>query len=104
MSSQSMRLTQMRILGLPLQFVVVLVVSVALAIYLMAAVADSRVEARTREGAVGGALGGFYAGAGGISTVPSVANVDGLLQNGEQSQEGQAQGWENAFLFACPLH
>lgn len=94
----------MRILGLPLQFVVVVVVSVALAIYLMAAVADTRVEARTRDGAVDGALSGFYAGAGGFSSVPSVTNADGVLQTGEQSTQGQAQGWEHAFLFACPLH
>ena len=67
----------MRVFGLPIQFVAVVVVSLLLTVYLMAAVANSRVESRTEaNSALYGAPGG----------------------------EAGSQAWESAVLYVCPLH
>lgn len=93
----------MKIFGLPVQFVTVVVVSAALVIYLLAAVADSRVEARTdpldRSQAQALYLGGS-------AQVPAPPNAVGhpaaALTQGVD--EPKKQSWETALLFVCPLH
>ena len=101
------RLNDMRLFGMPVQFVAVVAISLALTIYFGAWAADARIDARgspasaqnvqqfdfrTNTGSsVGtGLSGGIGQGAAG-----------GALQNGNAA-EGQA--WERFFLVACPLH
>ena len=75
-----------RVLGLPIQFVMVVVVSAALVIYLGAWAADSNIEARAE------AFGApTVQTAGGIVVPPSELSPDTVA-------------WEGAFLWVCPLH
>ncbi|SVA57655.1 uncharacterized protein METZ01_LOCUS110509 [marine metagenome] len=60
-----------RVFGIPFQFVLVCLVSTVLTIYLAAAAASSRVEARTSESG---------------------------------SLAGDSYKWEQAAIWACPLH
>ncbi len=62
---------------MPIQFVAVVVVSLLLTVYLIAAVADSRVESRT---------------------------VGASALGGASSGEAGSQAWESAVLYVCPLH
>ena len=73
------RLNDMRILGMPVQFVVVVTISLALIIFFGAWAADERVNARLMQPAA---------------------------QNTQQFDFGttEEQAWEKVFLFACPLH
>ena len=48
------RLNNMRVLGLPLQFVVVVVMSLSMTIFFGAWAADARIEARNQPYALGG--------------------------------------------------
>ncbi len=84
----------MKAFGLPVQFLAVVLVSSALFVYLLAATAESRVEARTqREGS---------------------GSVQALTADGKQPQRPEPfdsgspdtakEPWESAFLFVCPLH
>jgi hypothetical protein len=73
-----------RILGLPIQFVVVMVVSAVLVIYLGAAAADSNVHARAE------AFG-----------APIIRSSDPVSQH---QLPADAESWEGAFLWVCPLH
>ena len=88
----------MKILGLPLQFVLVVVVSAMVTIYLLAAVADQRVEARSNASPGESAL---ILGDGAYMTVPGDA-LTGTAQ--EADSPAQADGWETALLIFCPLH
>lgn len=74
----------MKVFGLPVQFVAVVLVSFALFVYLLAATAESRVEARTSS----------------ISETPAgqVPRID------SGSSDASKEPWESAFLFVCPLH
>ena len=94
----------MRVFGLPMQFVIVVAVSLTLTIFLGAWVADERVKARS------GSL--------------TLSSIQSLYVDSFGRQPFQAQGalhsqglpaldeihgddgrlWEKAFLFACPLH
>jgi hypothetical protein len=76
----------LRILGLPIQFVVVMVVSAALVIYLGAAAADSNVHARAE------AFG-----------APIIRSSDSVSQH-QLPTGADAESWEGAFLWVCPLH
>ena len=84
----------MKIFGLPVQFLAVVLVSSALFVYLLAAAADSRVEARTHRQRSGS-----------VQTL----TVDGkppqrLADFDSGSVSASKEPWESAFLFACPLH
>lgn len=101
------RLNDMRILGLPVQFVVVVVISLALTIYFGAWAADARINERTTQASVQTAQQFNF---GSASTASSGTGLSGGLGQGA-SDEGVAnpgaaegQAWEKMFLFACPLH
>ena len=70
----------MRIFGLPVQFVVVTVISLALTIYLAGWAASNNVEGRN-----------FRA--------PSVNEIPVY-----QSANAETETWERAALLVCPLH
>ena len=76
----------LRVLGLPIQFVMVVAVSAALVIYLGAWAADSNIEARA------GAFGApTVQTAGDIAVSPPDLSADAVV-------------WEGAFLWVCPFH
>ncbi len=84
----------MKVFGLPIQFLAVVLVSSALFVYLLAAAAESRVEARTHRQLLGS-----------VQTL----RVEGTpLQQLDGVDSGSAvatkEPWESAFLFVCPLH
>lgn len=95
------RLNDMRILGMPVQFVVVVVVSLALTIYFGAWAADARINAR----ATGQTVQQFDFRPG-ASSSGGAGLAGGLGKETSDSSSGaaEAQAWENMFLFACPLH
>ncbi len=84
----------MKVFGLPVQFLAVVLVSSALFVYLLAAAADSRVEARTDRQQSGSAL------------TPTVGGrpPQQLADFGSGSVKANKELWESAFLFVCPLH
>ena len=90
------RLNNMRVLGLPLQFVVVVVMSLAMTIFFGAWAADARIEARNQPYALGGPGASQF-----DFRSHQAASLNGSLGDGVGGEE---QGWERAFLFACPLH
>lgn len=91
------RINNMRVLGLPLQFVVVVVMGIALTIFFGAWAADARIEARTQPYAQGRTVAAQFDFQSQHAVGPNGSLV-GSLGDGEQ------QGWERVFLFACPLH
>ena len=101
------RLNDMRILGLPVQFVVVVAISLALTIYFGAWAADARIDARAAQAAGQSAQQFDFRNNAGS---PSGSGLSGGLGQGAagagqaygNATEGQA--WEKMFLFACPLH
>ena len=107
------RLNDLRIFGLPVQFVVVVALSVALTIYFGAYAADARINARAAQNATQSAQRfEFSASAsdavsarlsGGIGQrAPSESGGGGAGAGAAQPAERQA--WEYLFLIACPLH
>lgn len=72
----------MRVFGLPIQFVVVVVVSLALTIYLAGWAASNNVEARNSRAAS-------------MNGIPAYQSADA---------DTEAETWERAALFVCPLH
>jgi len=76
----------LRVLGLPIQFVMVVAVSAALVIYLGAWAADSNIETRAE------AFG-----------APSVQTA-GDLAVSPPELSADAVAWEGAFLWVCPFH
>ena len=95
-SELATRLNNMRVLGLPLQFVVVVVLGLGMTIFFGAWAADARIEARNQEYAPAGSR---------LSQFDFRKTADGSLAGflGDDAP-GEEQGWERAFLFACPLH
>ena len=100
------RVNDLRIMGLPAQFVVVVVISLALTIYFGAWAADARKSGRAAASVQTAGQFDFDASA----SASSSAGISGGLP---QSPTGKAlaygnptegQGWEKMFLFACPLH
>ena len=77
-----------RVLGLPVQFVAVVVVSAALVIYLGAWAADSNIEAR--------------AAAFGAPTIQASGQAPASLH--QLPSDAESESWESAFLWVCPLH
>lgn len=111
------RINDMRILGMPVQFVLVVTISLALTIYFGAWAADARVQERVTQSSTRGAQQFDFSATAGTATGAS-ASVTGLSGKGLSGGLGQpgaantlpystsqeAQGWERYFLFACPLH
>jgi len=90
------RINNARIYGLPIQFMVVVVLGLAMTIFFGAWAADARVEARNQPFAqAGSGAAQFY------FNTHSNGDLAGSLAS---AGEGEEQGWERAFLFACPLH
>ena len=101
------RLNDMRILGLPVQFVVVVAISLALTIYFGAWAADARINERAAQASVQtgqqfnfGSASNTSAGSGLSGGLPRSAG--GSADANGNPAEGE--GWEKLFLFACPLH
>lgn len=90
----------MKIFGLPIQFVTVVVVSLTLTIYLMAAVADARVESRVDE--IASAFNRPETGL--QANSPQFTQEHGVTAPQDESLEARKETWESAFLFICPLH
>ncbi len=90
------RINNARVYGLPVQFVVVVVLAFAMTIFFGAWAADARIEARNQPLAQAGTGTGQF-------DFNTYSNRD-LAGSLAGSGEGEEQGWERAFLFACPLH
>ena len=71
-----------RIFGLPLQFVVVAVVSIALTIYMAGWAASNNIEARNFR----------------------TASMNGIPAYQSVTADTEAETWERAALLVCPLH
>ena len=71
-----------RIFGLPIQFVIVVVISLVLTIYLTGWAASNNVEARNLR----------------------VSSMDSISTYRYASSETEAATWERAALLVCPLH
>ncbi len=84
----------MKVFGLPGQFLAVVLVSSALFVYLLAAAADSRVEARMhRQNSVS------------VQTLTIEGKPPQRLADFDSgSVSASKELWESAFLFVCPLH
>ena len=93
----------MKIFGLPIQFVTVAIVSLSLTIYLMAAVADARVESRADEIAFA-VNRPFYPETGSQANLPQFTQEQSVTASQDESIEAGKEAWESAFLFICPLH
>jgi hypothetical protein len=71
-----------RILGLPVQFVIVAVVSLALTIYMAGWAASNNIEARSFR----------------------TASMNGIPAYQSAVADAEAENWERAALLICPLH
>ena len=101
------RLNDMRILGMPVQFVTVVAISLALTIYFGAWAADARIDARAAQSA-GQSVQQFdfgnSAGSSAGSRLTGALGQDATGAGPEYGKTAEGQAWENFFLFACPLH
>lgn len=103
------RLNDLRIFGLPAQFVVVVAISLALTIYFGAYAADARVNARAAQSDA--AIERQFDFGASASNAAAMRLSGGIAR---QRPDGQAaasapepaerQAWEYMFLIACPLH
>ena len=103
------RLNDLRIFGLPAQFVAVVAVSLALTIYFGAYAADARVNARAAQSDA--ALerqfdfGASDSNAAAMRLSGSIAQrPDGSAADASAAESTERQAWEYMFLIACPLH
>ncbi len=94
----------MRVLGLPVQFVIVVVVSLALTIFFGAWIADEKAEARSEPFT----LSSLHTSYVNSFSQPQLYNQGAVqsevVQRVEGNHDGDGRLWEKAFLFACPLH
>lgn len=104
------RLNDLRIFGLPVQFVAVVALSLALTIYFGAYAADARINERAAQNAAqSGQQFDFSAPA---SNAMSARLSGGIGQrapgvgiaSSDAAQPAERQAWEYLFLIACPLH
>ena len=99
------RLNDMRILGLPVQFVVVVVISLALTIYFGAWAADTRINERAAQASVQTAQQFNFASTSNTSTGSGLSGgLPGSAGSNAYGTPAGGEGWEKFFLFACPLH
>ena len=95
------RLNDRRILGMPVQFVAVVAISLALTIYFGAWAADARMDARAAQ------VAGQNVQQFSFQAAANSSSGTGLYGGLNKSADGSAaggQGWERFFLYACPLH
>ena len=103
------RLNDLRIFGLPVQFVVVVALSLALTIYFGAYAADARVNARAAQNAQQFEFSASASApvsarlSGGIGKRAPGGAVGGNT-SADAPQPAERQTWEYLFLIACPLH
>ncbi len=104
------RLNDLRIFGLPAQFVVVVAVSLALTIYFGAYAADARVNARAAQSDAAIErqfdFGASDSNAAAMRLSGSIAQQrpDGSAAAASAAESTERQAWEYMFLIACPLH
>ena len=104
------RLNDLRIFGLPAQFVVVVAVSLALTIYFGAYAADARVNARAAQSdAAIERQFDFGASASNTAAMRLSGSItqrpDGsAAADASAAESTERQAWEYMFLIACPLH
>ena len=101
------RLNDMRIFGMPVQFVTVVAISLALTIYFGAWAADARISERTAQASGQAGQQFDFSAAAGSSAGSGLAGGLGQATPYDGTRYGYAsegQGWEKMFLFACPLH
>lgn len=87
-----------RILGLPVAFVVIVLMAVAIMVFIGAWAADARAQARMQ---------GFPMAVGAEAMLPGAPVPAGAPTEATQRfqvPEAEAAWWEEAFLYACPLH
>ena len=111
------RLNDLRIFGLPVQFVAVVALSLALTIYFGAYAADARINERAAQNAAqsgqsaqqfdfsapaSNAVSARLSGGIGQRSPGDVAGGGNAIADAAQPAELQA--WEYLFLIACPLH
>jgi hypothetical protein len=87
----AVQLRRITVLGLPIQFLAVAIVSAALFVYLSGWAALARVEARSDS---------YHASAFGEPSVRSTSGGDSDIS----ATDGEEQPWERVALFVCPLH
>lgn len=103
------RLNDLRIFGLPAQFVAVVAVSLALTIYFGAYAADARVNARAAQSDAAIErqfdFGASDSNAAAMRLSGSIAQrPDGSAASASAAESTERQAWEYMFLIACPLH
>lgn len=105
------RLNDLRIFGLPVQFVVVVALSLALTIYFGAYAADARVNARAAQNAASAQQFKFSASASDAASARLSGGIGkrapggtGVNASADAPQPAERQTWEYLFLIACPLH
>lgn len=104
------RLNDLRIFGLPAQFVVVVAVSLALTIYFGAYAADARVNARAAQSDAAierqfdFRASDSSAAAMRLSGSIAQQRPDGSAADASAPESTERQAWEYMFLIACPLH
>ena len=101
------RLNDMRIFGLPVQFLLVVVISLALTVYFGAWAADARISERAAQASAQAGQQFDFSSSASASGGSGLAGGLGQGASAVGSQYGYAsegQGWEKMFLFACPLH
>ncbi len=94
----------MRVLGLPVQFVIVVVVSLALTIFFGAWVADERAEARSGPLTLSSLHSTYVDSFSQQRLYTEVPAQPQGIQAAEATHDGDGKLWERAFLLACPLH
>lgn len=101
------RLNDMRILGMPVQFVTVVAICLALTIYFGAWAADARIDSRAALSTGQGAQQFNFGNSASSSVGSRLTGTLGKDATGTGAAYGSAvegQAWEKMFLFACPLH
>lgn len=103
------RLNDLRIFGLPAQFVAVVAISLALTIYFGAYAADARVNARAAQpDAAVERQFDFGASDSNAATMRLSGSItqrpDGSAADASAPESTERQAWEYMFLIACPLH
>ena len=79
---ESFAVSKIRVLGLPVQFVIVVIVSLALTIYLAGWAASNNIEARNFR----------------------TASMDDIPAYQSATADTEVETWERAALLVCPLH
>ena len=101
------RVNDMRIMGMPVQFVAVVAISLALTIYFGAWAADSRISERAAQAAGQSAQQFDFRGGGNSNAGTALSGGLGSGATGAGAAYGNAaegQAWERFFLLTCPLH